>query len=96
MKHPYTINGKTSAINDALACLRNIGCETSHYYIALEKECQFYTCDTVYVNLADKETGRIGTSYTVDTTGTASTSGDGLVNGCLVQGNKVIHLCVLL
>lgn len=93
-----TIHGRTSAINDALLCLRNIGCEKTMYYMTLEKECQFYTCDTVYVNKMVPHRNRRdnreveaalwrGSMYSVDKSGELSSAEDGLLNGCLDDGS---------
>ena len=96
----FTIHGRTSAINDALACLRNIGCQDTLYYMTLERECQFYTCNTVYVNhfftRTTENRGDIrerGTRYTKDdsTDQRFSVSGDGLMNGCLADGTLAGH-----
>lgn len=93
-----TIHGRTSAINDALLCLRNIGCENTMYYMSLEKECKFYTCDTVYVNKMVTHRNRRdnreveakywrGSMYSVDKSGELSSAEDGLLNGCLDDGS---------
>jgi len=86
MAKRWRIVGTTSALNDAMLCLKNIGCENSHYYEALEEECHYFTCDTVYVNLMNPSTMERGTKYTLDGTGDLQTAGDGLVNGCLIDG----------
>jgi len=97
-----TIHGKTSALNDALLCLKNIGCQDTMYYMTLERECRFYTCNTVYVNekkqhVRRKDNERVtwrGTMYTKDPTankdgtgGRLNYAGDGLLNGCMVDGS---------
>ena len=46
----WTVMGTTSAIGDAMLCLRNVGCEKTEYYTSLEEECVFNTCNTLFVN----------------------------------------------
>lgn len=48
-----TLRPTTAAFNDALLCLKNVGCQNTNFYLMIEDECHFHGCDVIPVASED-------------------------------------------